>query len=72
MATIASARLVRATTLKKPARPQESLRDIFTRFVYGRSAVSCEECELSLSPSKAIWRGAHPYCSIGHEAADSF
>jgi len=71
MATIASARWVRVTTEKKRTRPHRGFGDALTLFFWGRTAVSCEECGLSLRPAQAVWRGAHPYCSIGHEAVDS-
>jgi formamidopyrimidine-DNA glycosylase len=72
MATIAVPRLVRVATQRTHARPRLGLRDTVDLFVYGRTAVDCEECGTSLRPNRAIWRGAHPYCSVEHEAADSF
>ncbi len=45
-------------------------RDAFDTFLYGRSSVTCENCGATVRSSRAVWRGAKPYCSAAHEHAD--
>lgn len=46
------------------------VRDGVNTIVYGRSTVTCETCGTGLRPSRAVWRGARPYCSAQHEHDD--
>ncbi|MFL2000121.1 hypothetical protein [Microbacterium sp. A1-JK] len=72
MATIAFPRRASVAVRRAHASPGPSLRDAINRMLYGQTTVTCEECGTPLRPHRAVWRGAHPYCSAEHEAADSF
>lgn len=41
------------------------------RAFWGKSDVQCQECGITVAAGDAVWRGARPYCSIEHEAADA-
>ena len=46
------------------------IRNGVNTFLYGRAVVRCETCGTAVRPSRAVWRGARPYCSVAHEHAD--
>jgi endogenous inhibitor of DNA gyrase (YacG/DUF329 family) len=49
---------------------RKRVRGSVSTYLYGRRDVRCQTCGSAVRPSRAVWRGARPYCSARHEYAD--
>lgn len=46
------------------------MRNGVNTFLYGSTAVRCENCGDTVPSHRAVWRGSRSYCSAVHEHAD--